>query len=108
MPSDDYGLMTFCATPRELSITSTTWAAAAFIGGLRTASNEEGRRRFQDRGALINAFVDLQGVIGELLVLSELETAAPGWSVAHGLLHWDGGGGEAARTGVDIQLSRPN
>ena len=55
----------------------------------------------QDRGALNNAIVDLQGAIGELLVLSELETAAAGWSINHGLIHWDGGGGEAARTGVD-------
>src|SRR4051794_16775376 len=92
---------------RTVDVSPTVWAAAAFVGGLRTASNEEVRRQSQDRGAYNNAVVDLQGVVGELLALQLLDDALPaGWSVSHELLLWDGGGGAAASAGVDLLMWR--
>jgi hypothetical protein len=100
------GLAEIVSFPMAAEVSPQLWAAAAFIGGLRTASNQ-GRRPEQDRGPLQNAINDMQGVLGELLLLEQLSGQLPAtWTIGHSLLHWDGGGGVAASEGVDITLHR--
>lgn len=87
--------------PQDAALSRELWAAAAFIGGLRTASNGATRRGSEDRGAIKNAVNDTQGLIGELVVLRRLGDVT-GWAAQHDLLDWDGPQG---RTTPDVTLA---
>jgi hypothetical protein len=79
------------------------WAASALIGGLRTASNER-REDHRDRGPTGNAIVDIQGVIGELILFDHLSRHLSKWPIRPLLLDWGGGASAEASSRADLEL----
>lgn len=76
------------ATPQALSMTREHWIAAAVLGGLRKATKDPSRRPDHDRGRKRNILNDIDGAIGELVVLRHLEGL--GGRVRHILFSPDG------------------
>ena len=99
-------LTTLFGTAADVVVDAALWGAAAYLGGLRTASNDARRRVDQDRGSLGNLVVDLQGVLGELIVL-RASTSLDGWTAHHTLFDAAGGGSAAVSSAVDVALSAP-
>lgn len=58
--------------PRRIELSREMWVAAAVLGLLRTAVNDEHRLATRDRGAANNILNDLQGSLGELVGLELL------------------------------------
>lgn len=88
----------------RLEVTREDWIAAAVIGGLRTGSNDGHRVAEQDRGRDGNPLVDLQGVLGELLVMRLLGELFPTASLDAELLTWGAGGSPNLQLHADATL----
>ncbi|WP_143229493.1 hypothetical protein [Actinophytocola xanthii] len=71
--------------PRKIKLSHQVWIAAAILGFLRTAINDEYRRTERDRGRANNIMNDLQGALGELVGLELLERSGL-WRSTAGLL----------------------
>lgn len=100
-------LTALLANPRRIDADRDLWKLAALVAGLRTASNDPKRHERRDRGKLGNLVNDLQGALGELALLRELQAALPGWQVSHHLIDWDGGASSAVKAASDLRLTRP-
>ena len=99
-------LTTLLGKAADVVVDAALWGAAAYLGGLRTASNDARRRVDQDRGSLGNLVVDLQGVLGELIML-RASTDLDGWTAHHTLFDSAGGGSATVSSAVDVALSSP-
>jgi hypothetical protein len=69
-------LLTELDRPRQLSLSTETWRAAAVLAGLRVAVNDRIRVEDRDRGEHKNWLADIWGTIGELVALRALESVA--------------------------------
>jgi len=95
------------ASSRRIDADRELWKLAALIAGLRTASNDATRNIRRDRGKLGNLVNDLQGALGELALLRELQAALPEWAISHHLIDWEGGASTATKAASDLRLTRP-
>jgi hypothetical protein len=101
---DPLPLTTHFGIPHEIEADRDLWVVAALIAGIRTASNSRRASR-RNRGGLGNLVNDLQGTLGELALLRELEGLA-GWGASHHLVDWAGGASEATKSASDLRLER--
>ena len=107
MAATHLALTNLFANPRRIEADRELWKLAALIAGVRTASNDATRNVRRDRGRLGNLVNDLQGALGELALLRELQAALPGWVITHHLIDWQGGSSSAIKDASDLRLTRP-
>lgn len=97
------------STEAVIGVESVDWALATVLAVLRLSSNQKpGQYRTlgQDRGPTQNFLGDVQGALGELLLLRELDAMLPpNAHVAHCLYHPGGGGATEVSRSVDAEIT---
>jgi hypothetical protein len=103
------GLSRFLMEPSRdpVAITRSDWVLAASIAGLRSGSNQPYRTKGQHRGEAQNFVGDLQGALGEILLLRELRAVVFGGEIRHCLYVPGSGGSAEVSNSADVRWVHP-